>query len=81
MQTYTPTDMQYIQIMIWCLQLLLAHAPAIDPDWSAHWAAIMTGAHFAGEYWHELTGQGRAHWWADLIDELLDYILPWRADH
>lgn len=79
MQTWTPTDQQYIQIMIWCLQLLLQYAPAIDPQWGQHWQAIMTGAHFAGEYWRRPSGM--ATWWSDLLDTLLDFILPFRADH
>lgn len=80
MQTWAPWSAQYIQLIAWLIQLLLAHAPQLDPDWYAHWVAILSGNHFAGEYWH-YGPEGFAYWWADLMDTLLDLILPFRADH
>jgi hypothetical protein len=80
MPRYGPDTQEAIQVLVWCLQLLFAHAPSVDPDWAQHWTAIMAGGHFAGEYWHGPDGY-HADWWARVIDDLLDFILTGRPDH
>jgi hypothetical protein len=79
MPRYSPESQQAIQVMIWCLQLLLAHAPAVDPDWARHWTAILTSGRFAGEFWQDANGM--AVWWARIMDDILDFVLTGRPDH